>query len=577
MTEMSPHDLSGLRDRRAGLAAALKQEAAAISGGREFRRAPVLSRLFKFLVEATLDGSAARLKAYTVAVDALGRPESFDAQSDSYVRVQMGRLRKLIERHYTDHAPTDGLAIQFEPGSFRVRLARAETAYPHLFRSAEAPASAEPTAVAVPAERPPPPEPSPRRGWSMVGIAAVATLVAVAIMGLLLFQWRGGLGLPGSASGPVSPVVSVHATSGDSTAGTARAEVETALVDGLRRSWVVRVAQGGGVNANGQTDYRLDALITRQPTGNRVALKLVHLPEGTTLWSATMPLKSGDASKTLSPAIARIAGPSGAVASAERDQTGAQVRGSYACMLSYIVHIQTREPDLRAGLDRCFAGPVTEPQLRAPVLAARSFYTLETATPATREWALTQAERLAQQSIQADPESAFAQFAMARISYFRDDCTAGNHHTRLAVAANPHDPMILAILAGLSHQCGFADARALLDRAFRIRDEGDLYVRGFLAFASISHGETGRLATLGLSVRPPPGPLLSRYLLIETLVASVQNRPVDARRTWREFRQGQPNLGATDAEALSTIVLSPRLRAQVLTLMADRGVIEKPE
>ena len=40
------------------------------------------------MVEATLAGRGDRLKGYTIGVEALGRPDSFDPQIDPIVRVE---------------------------------------------------------------------------------------------------------------------------------------------------------------------------------------------------------------------------------------------------------------------------------------------------------------------------------------------------------------------------------------------------------------------------------------------------------------------------------------------------------
>lgn len=66
----------------------------------EFSRSPIMSKLLQFLIDRKISGDDRSVSAYELAVDCLGRPESFDPTSDSYVRVQMGRLRKLLTMHY---------------------------------------------------------------------------------------------------------------------------------------------------------------------------------------------------------------------------------------------------------------------------------------------------------------------------------------------------------------------------------------------------------------------------------------------------------------------------------------------
>lgn len=63
-------------------------------------RSPQLSELLRYVVEKKLNGDEASIKAYSIAVDVFGRPQSFDPQADPIVRVQARRLRTLLEQFY---------------------------------------------------------------------------------------------------------------------------------------------------------------------------------------------------------------------------------------------------------------------------------------------------------------------------------------------------------------------------------------------------------------------------------------------------------------------------------------------
>lgn len=86
----------------------------------QFNHSPVMRRLLSFLVEQTLAGIGHRLKAYTIAVDALGRDADFDARIDSYPRVQVGRLRKLLDNFYDENGSAMGLRIHIPKGAYIV-------------------------------------------------------------------------------------------------------------------------------------------------------------------------------------------------------------------------------------------------------------------------------------------------------------------------------------------------------------------------------------------------------------------------------------------------------------------------
>lgn len=87
-----------------------------------FQAAPQLQRFLKYVVDEELAGRGDQLKAYNIAVDALGRPESFDAQSDPVVRVQAGRLRKLLAAYYAGEGADEPVRIELPKGSYRPRF-----------------------------------------------------------------------------------------------------------------------------------------------------------------------------------------------------------------------------------------------------------------------------------------------------------------------------------------------------------------------------------------------------------------------------------------------------------------------
>jgi DNA-binding NarL/FixJ family response regulator len=104
---------------RATLVAMLATEA--------FRTSPQLAAFLRFIVEAELRGERASLKSYTIAVEALGRGEDFDPNTDPIVRVEAGRLRRALQRYYDGLGASDLIAIDVPLGryipTFRYRKA----------------------------------------------------------------------------------------------------------------------------------------------------------------------------------------------------------------------------------------------------------------------------------------------------------------------------------------------------------------------------------------------------------------------------------------------------------------------
>jgi tetratricopeptide (TPR) repeat protein len=102
----------------------VKAQLARILLNPEFVRNKSASGFLKFVVEETLEGRGARLKAFTIGVEVLGRDESFDSQNNSIVRVQAARLRQLLDIYYSGDGSRDPIRIKMPLGGYRVAFER---------------------------------------------------------------------------------------------------------------------------------------------------------------------------------------------------------------------------------------------------------------------------------------------------------------------------------------------------------------------------------------------------------------------------------------------------------------------
>jgi hypothetical protein len=132
-----------------------------------FRSSDVLRHLLSYLVDASLAGTADELKEYTVAVDALGKPSSYDPRQESAVRMQVGRLRQRLAEYYRTEGMDDPIVVDLPKGGFRV-----------VFEQ-----------VPVPDQAMEKPEEAPPAGWKRREIV-LAVCLAVAVAGLVFFAVR---------------------------------------------------------------------------------------------------------------------------------------------------------------------------------------------------------------------------------------------------------------------------------------------------------------------------------------------------------------------------------------------------
>jgi len=81
----------------------------------------ILKRLLRFLAEKTANGEGDQLKEYTIAVDAMDKPSTYDPRHDSAVRIQVGRLRQKLAEYYRTEGKGDSVVVDLPKGHFKLR------------------------------------------------------------------------------------------------------------------------------------------------------------------------------------------------------------------------------------------------------------------------------------------------------------------------------------------------------------------------------------------------------------------------------------------------------------------------
>lgn len=83
------------------------------------KKSPKLRAFLEFVVSETLAGRGDRLKAYSIAVSALGKLAAFDPVSDPIVRVEASRLRRYLKNYYDSDGLNDEIRITLPTGSYQ--------------------------------------------------------------------------------------------------------------------------------------------------------------------------------------------------------------------------------------------------------------------------------------------------------------------------------------------------------------------------------------------------------------------------------------------------------------------------
>lgn len=83
-----------------------------------FSSSGILKKFLRFIVTETLSGRAHLLKEYTIAVEVLRKPVTFNPQENCIVRVHAARLRKILFDYYTGPGAKDDMQIMLPKGHY---------------------------------------------------------------------------------------------------------------------------------------------------------------------------------------------------------------------------------------------------------------------------------------------------------------------------------------------------------------------------------------------------------------------------------------------------------------------------
>ena len=159
-----------------------RSELEAVLSSREFARSPSLAKLLRYLCEKSFSGQIQEIKEFSIATEVFGRDRDFGEKRDSFVRVEVHRLRKKLQHYYASQGSTRPLQIVIRPGNYQPCFERASTAPDPLAID-----TLSPPAVLVAAPAPEVGDASnpwitrSRRRWLLAGLA-FAILIVMARM-----------------------------------------------------------------------------------------------------------------------------------------------------------------------------------------------------------------------------------------------------------------------------------------------------------------------------------------------------------------------------------------------------------
>jgi hypothetical protein len=531
---------------------------AAINASAEFARAPVMRHLLGYLVDETVAGRGDRLKAYSVAVDALGRSPDFDAQTDSYPRVQVGRLRRMLDAFYAT-GPAAPLRLSIPLGAYRVQ-----------FDDITDDGAVLAAGGTVHQER------RPHSARLRVALAIVGGLL-VLTAGLAVTAWLGLLPQGRKATPQVVPPPSLSIEIGDAAQSPAErariGDVVRRMSTAFTRSAIAEVNYGART-----VDSRYALLLDLGTDGISLSIRLIDRNNGQLHWAdmITLPSEPAALGDAVRPTISALVRPSGIIAADQRVELRDDFSPGYPCLLHYDAYFREREAALRAPVRACIARTVALDPAHAEGLAAASFLLINPVDGPVSDTARNRAMALARRASAADPYSPAAVVAEARIAFMEGNCVRGQALAERAVKLDGYDPETLGLIGMLMVQCDQPRALTLLQTARALDPELTTFYMSALVLLELDAGRADEAVTIADGMRPPGPGMIRQYLVAQTLGSIAKGDTARARTLWQQLVQRTPQPRATVDAVLSHSYLSPEFRRLVAKRLATANIVDAP-
>ena len=381
-----------------------------------------------------------------------GRDERFDAQNDPIVRIEVGRLRRDLERYYEVAGRDDPIRITIPKGHYIPAFeTRGEATTPAALR----------------------PAPSGRRlgPRNLLGVrlALASGLGAAALIGGLVI-WSPWLDeRQAQATGPALIVVPFQGLSGGEGGELLADGLTNGLITDLMRFDALQVfaaAPGGdsgallpGAAAEAPT-YVVTGGVEREPDRVRVTARLTDRASGQVLWSqrydhALIAAKLFDVQDDIAAGIAsRLAQEYGVVnlaAARQLARTRPETMFAYDCVQRAFAFRRTFAPEEYPPVRACLEEAVRRDPDYAAAWAMLAFAHMDAARfelveAAARPGELDAGLAAAQRAVALAPEGVRSLQSLAALHFARGDYDEAERVQRQAIALNPHNPESLAQL-----------------------------------------------------------------------------------------------------------------------------------
>lgn len=478
-----------------------------------FERAPIQSRLLRYLVERTV-ASPSPPTQYEIAVDGLGKSSEYDIENDSYPRVQISRLKRNLQNYYARNQPGNGLAICMTDGSYRLKLAPMERApgedAEHKAEHGESEKASE----------------AKHRNQTR---AIIFLIVAIGLLGLIALAWWLPAKEASEARGRIPKtalILDLDPTVGDRTvpASVGQSVEEIGKLQ-LRNSFVSRPSLPFGNSDD--ADYLVNVSYGSQ-RGTPALFLTLFSSEGDVLYASTISPadeRTEELENKLEASLVYITSPNGVIARNELQGVEDTTSSDYNCFLS-IENNRSRERTMGELIERCIQ-LYPESSYASFWHARRAFAQYqaiisrgETVAKSGPAWAeVTKA-------LDLDPTNAFANFIAAKVELTHGRCENARAYIDRSLERGASYPTLVAAAEADGAACRVspeeqAESISRLRSLARYTPDPDPLLHLYLMLGLLAVDDRTAAESLAerIAIENPVGPvdvtadLLSRSLL----------------------------------------------------------------
>ncbi|EPE97163.1 adenylate cyclase [Rhizobium grahamii] len=530
-----------------------------------------------YVVEETLAGRADRIKGYSVAVEVFKRDAGF-TQDDPVVRIEAGRLRRILERYYLVAGQSDPIRIDIPKGGYVPAIGWNDPTPDTQIRPVVDDGS---TAT------------RPRRlftrGWLILPLLLVFAAGSILSAWFFPIPWFGG-----PASDEPTLAIAQFANLGEGP----RAESYTLglteeLLTALPRFKEIKVfgrATSKSLSPEAGTSLVQTDLGTRFLLGGgvrvsgdlvRVTARLVDTQSGEILWSQIYEdnIRTRD-QFTIQADIANqvasaVAQPYGIIAQVEAANRPPDDLGIQACMLAFYGYRAELSAERHAAVRACLETAVADHPTFATGWAMLSMVYLDESRFKfnTRNDASTPIERslqAARRAVQQDVNNTRGLQALMTALFFSNQVPEALKVGQQALDINPNDTELLGEFGTRVAMSGqWRRGADLLDRALALNPGGGGYYHGTRALAAYMLNDT---ETALIEIKNADLQKFPLYHAVAAVIYVNAGMTDDARREATLFNQLRPDFIPNIVAELKSRNFQPADRARLIADIRKAGL-----